>query len=129
MPTELPPQIAAYVAANARLDAEGMLSAFAPDAVVFDEQRRRAGRAEIQDWIQSATIASRAIFTTDACRQDDGVVVVSVGGDGSGTRALVRSARRPNCTEPSIGTSANSDTTTRLPPKATWFRTMSTRVR
>ena len=76
MPTELPPPIAAYVAANARLDAEGMLSAFAPDAVVFDEQRRRAGRAEIQDWIQSATIASRAIFAPDACRQDDGVVVV-----------------------------------------------------
>lgn len=76
MATELPPPIAAYVAANARLDADGMLAAFAPDAVVFDEQRRRVGRTEIHDWIQSATIASRAIFTPDACRQEGGAVVV-----------------------------------------------------
>lgn len=75
MSLELPPPIAAYVAANARLDADGMLAAFAPDAVVFDEQERREGKAEIQAWIQSATIASRAIFTPDACHQEDGVVV------------------------------------------------------
>lgn len=75
MSLELPPPIAAYLAANARLDAEGMLAAFAADAVVFDEQKRRVGKAEILHWIQSATIASRAIFTPDACRQEDGVVV------------------------------------------------------
>lgn len=76
MSLKLPSPIAAYVAANARLDADGMLAAFATDAVVFDEQERRVGKAEIHAWIQSATIASRAIFTPDACRQEDGVVVV-----------------------------------------------------
>lgn len=77
MSLEFPPPIAAYVAANARLDADGMLAPFAADAVVFDEQARRVGKAEILAWIQSATIASRAVFTPDACRQADGVVVVS----------------------------------------------------
>jgi len=76
MSPKLPPPIAAYVAANARLDADGMLAAFAADAVVFDEQKRRVGTAEIQAWIQSATIASQAVFTPNACREEDGVLVV-----------------------------------------------------
>lgn len=76
MSLELPPPIAAYVAANARLDADGMQAAFAADAVVFDEQQRRVGKAEIQAWIQSATISSRAIFTPETCRREDGVIVV-----------------------------------------------------
>lgn len=76
MSLQLPPPIAAYVSANARLDAEGMLSAFAADAIVFDEQERRVGTAEILAWIRSATIASRAVFTPDAWRQEEGVVVV-----------------------------------------------------
>lgn len=76
MSIELPPPIATYVDANARLDADGMLSAFATDAIVCDEQRRRVGRAEIQDWIQSATIANRAVFTPDTLRMEGGVAVV-----------------------------------------------------
>ncbi len=76
MSLDLPPPIATYVAANARQDAEGMLAAFAADAVVFDEQRRRAGQAEIRDWIQSATIATRAVFTPDSCWMEDGFVVL-----------------------------------------------------
>jgi len=76
MSIDLPTPIATYLAANARLDADGMLSAFAPDAAVVDERRRRVGRAEIQDWIQSATIANRAIFTPDTCRREGGVIVL-----------------------------------------------------
>lgn len=76
MSLTLPPPIAAYVAANARLDAEGMLAAFAADAVVLDERRRRVGKPEIQTWIQSTTITSRAVFTPDACREENGVIVV-----------------------------------------------------
>lgn len=76
MSIELPPPIAAYVDANARLDAEGMLSAFAADAVVCDERRRCVGRAEIQDWIQSATIANEAVFSPDTFRMEGGVAVV-----------------------------------------------------
>ncbi|HEY9234023.1 MULTISPECIES: nuclear transport factor 2 family protein [Phenylobacterium] len=76
MSLELPAPIAAYVTANARLDAEGMLSAFAADAIVVDEQERRVGKAEILAWIQSATIANRAVFTPDAWRHEGRVVVV-----------------------------------------------------
>lgn len=76
MSLELPPPIAAYVTANANLDAEGMLAAFANDAVVFDEQERHVGKADILAWIQSATIASRAVFTPDMWRHQEGGVVV-----------------------------------------------------
>ena len=77
MDTPLPSPIAAYVEANARLDADGMLAAFAPDAVVEDERRRLTGREDIRDWIRSATIASRAVFTPDTWHEDDGRVVVA----------------------------------------------------
>lgn len=76
MPLELPHPIAAYLTANAHLDAEAMLTTFAADAVVFDEQEQRVGKAEILAWIQSATIASRAVFTPNAWRIQEGVVVV-----------------------------------------------------
>jgi hypothetical protein len=76
MTLDLPPPIAAYADANARLDLDGMLSVFAADAVVVDEQRRRTGRAEIRDWIQSAITANRAVFIPDSCRMEGAAVVV-----------------------------------------------------
>lgn len=63
MSTNLPRPIADYVEANARLDVDDMLAAFAADAVVKDEAREHRGHAEIKSWIESATIAARAIFT------------------------------------------------------------------
>lgn len=76
MSINLPRPIADYVEANARLDVDGMLAAFAADAVVKDEARDHRGHAEIKSWIQSATIAARAVFTPEACREDDGAVIV-----------------------------------------------------
>lgn len=77
MSTNLPRPIAAYVEANARLDVDGMLAAFSPDAVVKDEAREHHGHAEIRPWIQSATIAARAVFTPEAWREeDDGALIV-----------------------------------------------------
>lgn len=69
---DLPPPIAAYVAANARLDGAGMLAPFAPDAVVMDEQRQRRGRDEIKAWIETATLAARAVFTPHAWQVEEG---------------------------------------------------------
>ena len=77
MDTTLPAPIAAYVEANTRLDADGMLAAFAPDAVVQDEGRRLQGHEKVMGWIQSATIASRAVFTPDAWHEQDGRIVVT----------------------------------------------------
>lgn len=76
MSINLPRPIADYVEANARLDGDGMLAAFAADAVVKDEAREHHGHAEIRPWIESATIAARAVFTPQAWREEGGAVIV-----------------------------------------------------
>jgi hypothetical protein len=76
MTPALPKPIADYVAANARLDLDGMIQPFAADAVARDDGRVHRGHAELRRWIQDDTIAARAIFTPDAWREEDGRVVV-----------------------------------------------------
>jgi ketosteroid isomerase-like protein len=76
MPLELPSPIAAYVAANARLDVEGMLAPFAADAVLRDNGAVFQGRAELQHLFEEGVVAVKAIFTPDTVRRDDGQVVV-----------------------------------------------------
>lgn len=76
MAHDLPPAVAAYVKANARLDAEGMLSAFAPHAVVLDDGGRHEGREQLKAWIRTATLDSRAIFRPEAWRDEDGRIAV-----------------------------------------------------
>jgi hypothetical protein len=76
METNLPSPIAAYIAANARLDADGMLATFAPDAVVHDAGAERVGHDAIRAWIHSDIIGNQAIFTPDGWRQEDGYTVV-----------------------------------------------------
>jgi hypothetical protein len=77
MTPALPQPVADYVAANARLDLEGMLEPFAADAVVRDDGGEHRGHAELRRWIEEATLAARAIFTPDAHREENGQVVVS----------------------------------------------------
>lgn len=76
MSLELPTPIAAYVAANARLDAGGMLKPFAADAVLLDNGAVLHGRAEIRRLLEDAVVAAKAIFTPDTLRHEDGQVVV-----------------------------------------------------
>ncbi|KGT81733.1 nuclear transport factor 2 family protein [Bradyrhizobium japonicum] len=76
MSLELPTPIAAYVAANARLDADGMLKPFAADAVLLDNGAVFQGRAEIRSLLEEAVVAAKAIFTPDTLRYEDGQVVV-----------------------------------------------------
>ncbi|OYD83680.1 nuclear transport factor 2 family protein [Azospirillum brasilense] len=87
MDHDLPPVIAAYVEANARLDAEGMLAAFAPHAVVLDDGGRHEGREELMAWIRTATLDSRAIFRPEDWRDEDGRIVANglTTGDFSGS--------------------------------------------
>ena len=73
---DLPRPIATYLAANARLDAEGMLSAFAANAVVKDEGAERHGLGAIEAWLQSATIGVRAIFRPDSWRREGDAIVL-----------------------------------------------------
>ena len=76
MSLDLPSPIAAYVAANARLDAAGMLETFAADAVVRDNGAVLRGHAEINALFEEAVIPVKAIFTPDTARHEDGQVVV-----------------------------------------------------
>lgn len=76
MALELPSPIAAYVAANAKLDVDGMLAPFAPDAVLRDNGAVFRGHAEIRRLLEDAAIGAKAIFTPDTVRREDGQVVV-----------------------------------------------------
>lgn len=76
MPLALPPPIAAYVAANARLDADAMVGPFAADAVLLDNGKRHEGHAELRTLFEDEVVAVRAIFTPDALRRQDGDVIV-----------------------------------------------------
>jgi len=76
MSLDLPFPIATYVAANARLDADGMLEPFAADAVVRDNGAVLRGRAEIRSLFEEAVIPVKAIFTPDTARNEGGQVVV-----------------------------------------------------
>ncbi len=72
----LPKPIADYVAANARLDAGAMSRAFATDAVVRDDGGSHEGHDAILTWIQTATIANRAVFTPNTMDHENGQVVL-----------------------------------------------------
>lgn len=78
MTIELPKPIADYVAANARLDLDGMVQPFAPDAVVVDAGigKRFEGRAELRTLFEDEVVPVKAIFTPDAVRHESGKVVV-----------------------------------------------------
>jgi len=76
MSLDLPSPIAAYVAANARLDVDGMLVPFAADAVLRDNGAVFRGHAELRHLFEEAVVAVRAIFTPDAVRHEDDQVVV-----------------------------------------------------
>lgn len=76
MSLELPSPIAAYVAANARLDGAAMLQPFAADAVIRDNGAVLRGHAAISALFEEAVIPVKAIFTPDTVRHEDGQVVV-----------------------------------------------------
>ena len=76
MSLELPSPIAAYVAANARLDVDAMLNPFAADAVLRDNSAVLRGHADLRRLFNEAVVAVKAIFTPDTVRHEDGQIVV-----------------------------------------------------
>lgn len=82
MSLDLPSPIAAYVDANARLDAAAMLEPFAADAILRDNGAVFRGRAEINGLFEEAVIPVKAIFTPDTVRREDAQIVVEGPADG-----------------------------------------------
>ncbi|MFK8251775.1 nuclear transport factor 2 family protein [Ancylobacter terrae] len=76
MSLDLPSPIATYVAANARLDVDGMLAPFAAEAVLRDNGTVFRGHAELRHLFEEAAVAVKAIFTPDTVRHEDGEVVL-----------------------------------------------------
>lgn len=76
MPIALPKPIADYVAANARLDIDGMMKPFLRDAVFIDNGKRFEGQAAIRQLFEDDVIPVKAIFVPDAVRHAGDEVVV-----------------------------------------------------
>ena len=76
MSLNLPQPVADYIAANARLDIEGMLKPFLPDAVFIDNGKPFEGQAAIRQLFEKEVIPVKAIFTPDIVREEGGDVVV-----------------------------------------------------
>lgn len=76
MPIALPQPIADYVAANARLDVDGMLQPFAADALILDNGKRFEGRDAIRLLFEHEVVPVKAIFVPDTVQYDAGRVVV-----------------------------------------------------
>lgn len=77
MSVDLPPPIAAYMAASARLDADAILAPFAADAVVRDERQTYRGHDAIRAWIVEAALGNAAVPTPVAITRDGGDHVVT----------------------------------------------------
>lgn len=76
MSLNLPALIADYIEANKRLDLEGMMKHFAPDAVFTDNGKDFVGQATIRKMLKEEAIAVKAIFEPDTSREDDGDIVL-----------------------------------------------------
>ncbi|MGN7160982.1 nuclear transport factor 2 family protein [Sphingomonas sp. SAFR-052] len=76
MPMDLPKPIADYVEANARLDLDGMLKPFRPDAVFIDNGKPFEGQVAIRRLIEEEVMPVKAIFTPDTVRNDGGDIIL-----------------------------------------------------
>lgn len=76
MTTPLPTSIADYIDANARLDVDGMVRTFGPDAILIDNGERFEGRTAIRHLFETEVIAVKAVFTPDTARREGGDIVV-----------------------------------------------------
>lgn len=76
MPLELPRAVADYIDANIRLDLDGMMKEFTPDAVFTDNGKAFVGKDAIRTMLRDEAIAVKAVFEPDTSREEDGKVVL-----------------------------------------------------
>lgn len=76
MSLNLPAAIADYVEANRRLELDGMMKHFRPDAVFTDNGKDFVGEAAIRKMLKEEAIAVKAIFDPDTVREEGGDIVL-----------------------------------------------------
>jgi hypothetical protein len=76
--SDLPPPIAAYIAATNAFDIEGFMSSFADGALVNDHRNEFVGLEAIRDWAQREIIGDRVTMEpVDATNRGSGVAVTA----------------------------------------------------
>lgn len=92
----LPAPIEAYFDADGRGDAEALIQAFAPDAVVHDEGASHVGRAAIGAWWRAAKAKYRHVIAPLGMVEKDGIAEIraEVTGDFPGSPATLTFAFR-----------------------------------
>lgn len=76
MSLNLAKPIADYIEANARLDLDGMMKAFSPDAVFIDNGKHFDGQDAICRLFQDEVLPVKAIFTPETVHDEGGDVVL-----------------------------------------------------
>jgi ketosteroid isomerase-like protein len=74
--------IADFIDANTRLDIEGMMKPFAPDALFIDNGKHFEGLAAIRHLFEKEVLPVRAIFTPETVKEENGDVVLEGPGHG-----------------------------------------------
>lgn len=82
MSLNLAKPIADFIDANARLDIEGMMMPFSPDAVFIDNGKHFEGEAAIRHLLEEEVLPVKAIFTPETAREEHGEVVLEGPGHG-----------------------------------------------
>jgi ketosteroid isomerase-like protein len=87
MKTNLPPPLAAFVAAKNAHDTKAFIACFAPDAVVRDEKQTHTGTPAIKTWFEEVSRKYRTQMTVTGIEQHHGKIVLSadVSGDFPGS--------------------------------------------
>ena len=79
---DLPPAVAAFVQATNARDLEGMLAAFAEDAMVNDDLQERWGNAAIRNWAEHEFIGENVNIFVVKCIRHRWIAVVMAHVDG-----------------------------------------------
>ena len=87
MTPNLPPRLAAFVAAKNAHDSTAFAACFTPDGMVRDENQTHAGTAAIQAWFEDVSRKYRTQMDVTAIEERDGktVLTADVSGDFPGS--------------------------------------------
>lgn len=104
MSLNLAKPIADFIDANARLDIEGMMKTFLPNAVFVDNGKLFDGEAAIRHLLEEELLPVKAIFTPETTKEDNGEIVLEGPGHGDFPGSPIRFTYRFTLVENAIKT-------------------------